>query len=53
MKKSLKKSRTLGIARDKPARGIWPFLNNFSTKMFGNQQRQLLEYFTLAAEAQV
>ena len=37
-KKSLKKSRTLGIGRDKVAEGIWPFLNNSSTNLCGNQQ---------------
>ena len=52
-KKSLKKSRTLGIGRDKVAEVIWPFLNNLSTNLCGNQQRRLREYFTLATEAQV
>lgn len=33
-----KRNRTLGIAGDKVARGIWPFLNDFSTERWQSEE---------------
>lgn len=54
----LKKKSGVGKKKEEPweqqeisSQRHWPFLNNFSTKMFGNQQRQLLELSASAGRA--